>query len=123
MDLQRFYRFGLPRSVEGLIRQADLQGQGTTRQPNIIGNATLQNLKVSDELFPQAQLDLTSSGNTMNVGLKAGRNLDVAAQINTAVSGYPFNARVNFTQYPLERIAKLQNGTITATGPPNYPAT
>ena len=119
VDLQRFYRFGLPRSVEGLIRQADLQGQGTTRQPNIIGNATLQNLKVSDELFPQAQLDLTSSGNTMNVGLKAGRNLDVAAQINTAVSGYPFNARVNFTQYPLERIAKLQNGTITATGTAN----
>ena len=83
------------------------------------GNATLQNLKVSDESFPQAQLDLSSSGNTMNVGLKAGRNLDVAAQINTAVSGYPFNARVNFTQYPLERIAKLQNGTIIATGTAN----
>jgi translocation and assembly module TamB len=86
------------------------------KQPNIKGSATLQNLKLADELFPQAQMDLSSMGNTLTVGLKAGRNLDVTGQINTAVSGYPFTARVSFVQYPLERVAKLQNATFTATG-------
>ncbi len=52
VDLQRFYRFGLPRSRRRTHPSSRSSRPGTTRQPNIIGNATLQNLKLSDEIVP-----------------------------------------------------------------------
>ena len=36
-----------------------------------------------------------------------GKNLSLNAQVDTAATGYPFTARANFTQYPIERIAKF----------------
>jgi translocation and assembly module TamB len=123
VDLQLFHGRGLPQSIEGVIRQADLQGQGTTSVPNIKGTATLQNLSVFGEAFPETQLDLSTAGSTLSAALTAGRNLNLKAQINTAAAGYPFTAQTNFTQYPLQRIARLPRGNVTATGNANLSGT
>jgi translocation and assembly module TamB len=119
INLEMFHPLGLPDSVQGIMRQADLQGDGTTAQPNIRGNATIENLSVYGEAFPQARVDLSSMGTRLNVRLDAGRSVSLTAQIDTATKGYPFTARANFTQYPLERIAKFSDGTISATGNAN----
>ena len=123
VDLQVFHGHGLPQSIEGVIRQADLQGQGTTSVPNIKGTATLQNLSVYGETFPESQVDLSTAGNTLTAALTAGRNVSFKAQINTAATGYPFTAQTNFTQYPLQGIAKLPRGNVSATGNANLSGT
>jgi translocation and assembly module TamB len=99
-----------------VVRQADIQGDGTTSAPNIRGTATLQNLSVFGEIFPESRADLSTTGTTLNASLTAGRNISLKAQINTAGSGYPFTAQTSFTQYPLEQFAKLPRGNIVATG-------
>ena len=53
------------------------------------------------------------------MGLDAGRNLNLKAQIDTTQPGYPFTASVNFIQYPVEHIAKFSGGSIIATGNAN----
>jgi autotransporter translocation and assembly factor TamB len=119
VDLELFHRHGLPPSIEGVIRQADLEGQGTTSAPNIKGTATLQNLSVFGEAFPESRLNLSTAGTTLTAALTAGRNVSLKAEINTAAAGYPFTAQTNFTQYPLEGIAKLPRGNLIATGNAN----
>ena len=119
VNLQMFYALGLPDSVRGIIRQADIRGEGTTSRPNIRGNATLQDLSAAGEVFPQARIDLSSTGTKLDVQLDAGRNLNASAQIDTAASNYPFTAHANFIQYPVEHIAKSSEGTINATGSAN----
>jgi len=119
VNLSMFYPLGLPETIEGIVRQADVQGDGTIRQPNARGNATLQNLSVNGEVFPEARITLASTGSKLDAELDPGRNLNVKAQIDTATTGYPFTARVNFTQYPLEHLARLSEGSIIATGTAN----
>ncbi len=120
VDLDMFRALGLPESVRGLIRQADLRGEGTRSRPNISGSATLQNLSFYDEVFPQARVQLTSAGSRLDVRMDAASNLGLTAQIDTASKGYAFTARAAFTQYPIERIAKIRQGTIRATGAANF---
>ena len=119
VNLQSFYPLGLPETIQGVVRQADLQGDGTIKQPNARGTATLQNLSVNGEVFPEARITVASTGTKLDAELDPGRNLNVKAQIDTAAPGYPFTARVNFTQYALENIAKLSEGSIIATGNAN----
>jgi len=119
VNLSMFYPLGLPETIEGIVRQADLQGDGTIKQPNARGTATLQNFSVNGEVFPEAQITLASMGSKLDAELDSGRNLNVKAQIDTATTGYPFTARMNFTQYPLENLAKLSEGSIIATGTAN----
>lgn len=119
VDLQMFYGFGLPRSIEGTIRQASLQGDGTTTRPNIRGNATIQNLSAYGEVFPEARVDLSTQGSTLNAVLTTGKNITLSARIDTASSGYPFTAEAAFTQYPLEHIAHWSDGAIIASGTAN----
>lgn len=123
LDLQNFYRHGLPQSIAGTIRQADLQGDGTTNTPNVKGTATLQNLSVFGETFPESRADLASMGNTLTATVAAGRNINLKAEINTAAAGYPFTAQSNFSQYPFEHIAQLRRGNIIATGTANLAGT
>jgi translocation and assembly module TamB len=119
VDLQRFYGFGLPRSIEGTIRQATLQGDGTTSRPNIRGNATIQNLSAYGEVFPEARVDLSTQGSTLNAVLTTGRNITLSAHIDTTSTGYPFTAEASFNQYPLEHIAHWSDGAIIASGTAN----
>jgi translocation and assembly module TamB len=107
---------GLPSVVQGVIRQATLGGDGTLRSPNISGNGTIQNLSIQGEAFPQADIEMTSAGSKVDLRLTAGSNVNLMAQIDTAVTGYPFTAQASFNQYSVERIAGLSQGTITATG-------
>jgi translocation and assembly module TamB len=123
LDLRILHGHGLPQSVEGVVRQADIQGEGTTSAPNIRGTATLQNLSVFGETFPESRADLSTAGTTLNATLSAGRSVGLKAQINTAAPGYPFTAQASFTQYPFERIAKLPRGNIVATGNANISGT
>jgi len=116
INLEMLKEIGLPDSVQGIIRQADLRGDGTTTRPNISGTAAVQNLSVLGEVFPQVRLDFSSKDTTLTVALNAGRGVTLNADIDTAAKGYPFNARASFTQYPVERIAKFSQGTISATG-------
>lgn len=119
VNLQMFYGFGLPRSIEGTVRQATLQGDGTTSRPNIRGNATIQNLSAYGEVFPDARVDLSTQGSTLNAVLTTGKNVTLSAHIDTTSSGYPFTAEAAFTQYPLERIAHWSDGAIIASGSAN----
>lgn len=119
VDLRNFHNHGLPQAIEGVIRQAELEGQGTTAAPNLRGVITLQDLSVFGEVFPESRADLSTNGTNLAVALTAGRNVNLKAQINTAAAGYPFTAQANFTQYPLERITRLPRGNVSATGKAN----
>ena len=71
---------------------------------------------IQDEAFPQAQVDLASTGSKVDVRLIAGNNVNLTAQIDTAMTGYPFTAQASFNQYSIERLARLSQGMISATG-------
>jgi len=119
LDIQTFRDFGIPDSLKGVIQQGEFQGEGTTSQPNIRGEATIQNLAFYSEVFPEAHAVLSSTGSRLDVRLDAAKNLNLSAQVDTAAPGYPFTARAAFSQYSLERIAGLPEGTISATGNAN----
>jgi translocation and assembly module TamB len=117
VDFSLFRDLGLPESLTGFIRQAEFSGNGTTRQPNIQGNATVENLSFYGEVFPQTRVNLSSAGSKLNVRLDTGRNATLNAQIDTAVAGYPFTAQATFARYSLERVGGLSEGTtMIATG-------
>ena len=69
VNLETFRPLGLPEIIKGVVRQADIQGDGTLRQPNLKGTAVLQDLSVNDEVFPEAQVVLASTGNRLAVDL------------------------------------------------------
>jgi translocation and assembly module TamB len=119
VDLRTFNGLGIPDSVKGTIRQADVSGDGTTRRPNIHGDAVFQELSIYTETFPQARVELSSTGSKLDVTLSSANNVSLTAQVDTATAGYPFTARATFTRYSLERLAGLSEGTIVATGTAN----
>jgi translocation and assembly module TamB len=116
VNLQMFYPLGLPDVVQGVIRQANLRGDGTISHPNVTGNGTIENISIQGEVFPQAQFELTSMGSMVDLRLNTGKNVDLTAQIDTAAAGYPFSAQARFNEYSIEKIAGLSQGTITTTG-------
>jgi translocation and assembly module TamB len=116
LDIAELREFGLPQSISGVIRQAELRGEGTVKQPNVRGEAAIQDLVFYGEAFPQARIRISSSGSKADVQLDAARNLNLTAQVDVASAGYPFTAKAMFTQYPLQRIAGLSEGSVTATG-------
>jgi autotransporter translocation and assembly factor TamB len=107
VNLQMFYPLGFPSEIQGVVRQADLRGDGTLKQPNVQGNVTLQNLAVRGEVFPEVRVDVASSGPKLNAKLTAGRNLSITGEIDTAAAQYPFTARTTFTQYSLDNLASI----------------
>ena len=115
VDLATFYPAGLPDVIQGVIRQANVRGEGTTKQPNISGSGTIQNLSIQGEVFPQAQVELASMGSKLDLRLNTGKNINLTAQLDTAATGYPFTAQAKFKQYPVERLARIP-ATVTATG-------
>jgi translocation and assembly module TamB len=119
VDFNALRPLGVPDSVQGVIRQANLRGDGTTSRPNIAGDATLQNVSFFGESFPQGRVELSSAGSKLDVRLDAAKNLGLSAQIDTGTAGYPFTARATFSQYPIERLAKIPQGTISVTGNAN----
>jgi autotransporter translocation and assembly factor TamB len=116
LDFNYIRWLGLPRAINGVIRQADLQGDGTLKRPNIRGDATIQNLAFQGQVFPQVAVNVTSSQSLMNVTAKAGSDLALTAKIDTTAPGYPFTADAVFSRYPVERIARLTQGRIAASG-------
>src|SRR5262249_28329773 len=116
LNLQTLYKVGFPDIVQGVIRQAEVRGDGTLKAPNISGSGTIQNLSIQGERFPQAQVELTSMGSKVDIRLNAATNVGLTAQIDTGATGYPFTAQASFKEYPIEKIAKVSQGTITATG-------
>lgn len=107
---------GLPQPVRGVIRQAQIRGDGTRQSPNIRGDAVIENLEVFGEEFPQVSVVLSSTGSTLNVGLDAARNLRLSANIDTGVAGYPFKSTATFATYSLDQIAGMAEGTLTVSG-------
>jgi translocation and assembly module TamB len=119
VDVGLFYPLGLPETVQGVIRTADVRGEGTIRQPRVSGSAVLQDLSVAGEVFPEARVNLVSTGTKLDVEMAAGQNLNLKAQIDTAATGYPFTATARFAEYHLENFAKFSRGSIIATGSAN----
>jgi translocation and assembly module TamB len=116
-DIHMFPEVGLPDSLKGVIRQADVRGDGTTKQPNVQGNAVFQELSVYGEVFPQARVELASTGPKIDVTLSAMNNVSLKGVVDTATSDYPFTAHATFTRYALDRIAGLTEGsTLVVTG-------
>ena len=107
---------GLPEALKGTIRQADLQGDGTLRQPNVKGTGVIENLAFKSEVFPMVRVNVTSSGSDVNASIEVARNLSLDVKVNAAGAGYPFTANAKFTQYALEQIVGLSQGTLKATG-------
>ncbi|PYS50647.1 MAG: hypothetical protein DMG13_20580 [Acidobacteria bacterium] len=120
VDIHTFDELGIPDSIKGVIRQADVHGEGTTKQPNAKGTVVFQELFVYGEPFPQARVEVTSTGSKLDLTLSAANsatnNVNLTAQVDTAAAAYPFTARAAFNGYPLERVAGLSEGTIVATG-------
>jgi translocation and assembly module TamB len=119
IDIHSVSGLGVPDSIKGVIRQADVRADGTTKRPNVRGNAVFQDLEVYGERFPQARVELASTGSKLDVKLSAANNVSLTAQVDTAAAGYPFTANATFDHYPLERIAGLSEGTVVATGSAN----
>jgi translocation and assembly module TamB len=119
IDLQSLYPLGLPDVVQGVIRQANVRGDGTIKHPNISGTGTIQNLSIQGEVFPQAQVQLTAMGSMLDLRLNTGKNVDLTAQIDTIAPGLPFTAHATFSEYPIERLARLSQGMINVTGSVN----
>ena len=65
VDIHTVDELGIPDSIKGVIRQADVHGEGTTKQPNAKGTVVFQELSVYGEPFPQARVDVTSSGSNL----------------------------------------------------------
>ena len=103
LNLQTFYPLGLPDLIQGVVRQADLQGEGTIKQPNLRGTVTLQNVSVKGEIFPQVRIGLASTGPKLDVDIDAGPSLNVKGQVDTAATDRPFTANVKFNQYQVQR--------------------
>ncbi len=116
VDLYNFKDAGLPESVRGVIRQAQMRGDGTRLSPNIRGQAVIENLAVFGEEFPQVSIGLASTGSTLNVTVDAARNLKMAADIDTASTGYPFKSTATFAAYSLDHIASIPEGTFMVSG-------
>ncbi len=117
VNLRLLDALGFPDSVEGVIRQADLRADGTITRPNLIGDATIENLSVRGESFSQAQVKLTSTGTRLDLTLTTARNIALTAQIDTAGAGYPFKAQATLTQYPIKDIGNISQ--IRASGNAN----
>jgi hypothetical protein len=107
---------GLPDALQGTIRQADLQGDGILKQPSVKGTGVIENLSYKSEVFPVVRVNVTSSGSDVNASIEAARNLSLDVKVNAAGAGYPFTANAKFTQYGLEQIMGLSQGTMKATG-------
>jgi translocation and assembly module TamB len=116
IDLDLFRPMGLPESLGGVVRQARFRAQGTTARPDIEGEASIQNLVFFGEVFPEARIQVTSSNTTLKLALETSRNLNLMAEVDIARTGYPFNSNASFVEYPLERLAKLSEGTLAVTG-------
>jgi len=116
VDFNSIRWLGLPESINGVIRQADLQGDGTLKQPNVRGSGIIQNLAFKSEVFPQVRVTLTSRGSTVAATIDAAANLKLETEINTLGDGYPFTANATFTNYSLEKIAGFAQGSLTASG-------
>lgn len=116
VDLQSLYRLGLPDVVQGVIRQATVSGDGTLKRPSINGKGTIQNLSIQGEAFPEADIEMASTGSKIDLRLNTGSNVNLTAQIDTSAAGYPFTAQASFNQYSIEKLAKFSQGTISATG-------
>jgi translocation and assembly module TamB len=120
VDIHNFDELNVPDSIKGVIREANIQGEGTTKRPNAKGTIVFQELSIYGEPFPQARVDVTSAGSKLDLTLSSANsttnNVNLTAQVDTAAAGYPFTARAAFNRYPLERVAGLSEGTILATG-------
>ena len=116
LDFDSLRETGLPEAVDGVIQEAQLTGDGNRNQPNIRGEAVVRNLTVFGETFPQARIQVRSTGPNVNLVLDAASNLNLTAQINAAGNGFPFTARASFTDYSIERLIGFEQGTVTLTG-------
>ena len=122
VDIKELYILGVPVTLTGVLRQADVQGDGNVRRPNVRGQATLQSLGFGGQVFPLIHVDVTSTGSIISTTLDAGGELNLSAQINLASDDYPFTAKIGFTRYPLERLAEFSEGSLMATGSGRLPA-
>src|SRR5207247_10878997 len=84
VDIHTFDELGIPDSIKGVIRQADVRGDGTTKRPNVQGTAVFQELTVYGEPFPQARVEVTSMGSRLDLTLSDETNVNLTAQLDTA---------------------------------------
>ena len=116
VDFEELRWLGFPSEVSGVVAQATLTGAGTLRQPDLRGTAVIRNLKYKTETFPQIRVELNSAGPNVNATFQAGSTLTVTARVDTASKTYPFTAKASFDNYPLQHLAGMSQGTLSATG-------
>ncbi len=116
VDFASLRWLGLPVELDGKIVQAVLTGAGTLKQPDVRGNAAIENLRYKTETFPQVRVDITSSGPTVRATANAGSVLTLTAQIDAETKSHPFSATANFSKYSLERLAGLPQARLEVTG-------
>ncbi len=119
VDLNSFQDMGVPPSIGGTIRQADLQGSGTLSQPNLRGNAVVENLSLLGEQFERAVIQITSAGTRLDIALNASRDLSVSARIDTADKKYPFDAKASFNRYLIRNVGGVPEASLVLTGTAN----
>jgi len=116
LDLARLRVLGFPAAVEGVVQEANFTGSGDRLRPQVQGRAVVRNAAFRGETFPEARVDVSSSGPRVKVRVDAARNLDLSAELDTSLKGVPFTARAAFKNYPIERLAGFGQGTASVSG-------
>ena len=116
LDFAEVEGLDLPKGLTGKVTQADIQGDGSLKEPNVRGTAMIRDLSFKGEEFPVVQVVVTSDGPNVSADVEAARNLRVVARVNTADPDLPIRATATFTQYSIERLAGFAKGKVKATG-------
>jgi translocation and assembly module TamB len=119
VNLDQVREFGIPEALKGNLQRAHINVSGTQDRPIIDGNATIENLSVRGETFPQARLKFDTMWPYLTVTVSETGNVSLSARVDMSSSDYPFEGSAKFENYSLERLANFKQGTLTASGDAN----
>src|SRR5262245_48818255 len=96
VNLDQVREFGIPEALKGNLQSAHINVSGTQDRPIIEGNATIENLSVRGEIFPQARLRFSTEWPYLNVTVEKTRNVSLSARVDMSSSDYPFEGSAQF---------------------------
>ena len=114
--LEDYQWLGVPAGLAGAVRTASFRVDGTLGAPRVEGQAMFEDFQFREEYFPETFLQIETIGRSMRAEIQAGPELSLAAEIDTAVDGYPFQGTASFVDYGADRPVGLSNGSLTVSG-------
>ena len=118
--LEQFQWLGVPAGLSGEVRTAAFRVAGTVGEPQVEGQAVLEDVQVREQYLPEVVFEIETIARGMRAQIQAGPELSLAAEIDTAVDGYPFQGRASFIDYGADRPVGLSSGSLTVTGSASF---